>query len=230
MLCFWWRHYVSRFLSYRICSTSPWRRWGCTVGWGWSSSRASVFAACCRWETLNFLHFLFAWLWTWCQGRGQGSIRRRLCSELTELLKINRLTSAHWVVIAKKFNERIWLGASPKRSHSPFRTNVLTSPPFSDLSWRSTWERQKSETWQNLARPSPETIVRPRRQKKIRKLELAKLGIAHFETVVRPTPELHGTALLVKGKPGDVNLASRLRGKGSVQFFKWKHKRKKMKP
>ena len=88
LLCFRWHHSVSCFLSYRICSTSPWTRWGCTVGWGWSSSRESAFAACCPWETLNFLHFLFAWLWKWCQGKGQGSIRRRLCSELTEPLKI----------------------------------------------------------------------------------------------------------------------------------------------
>ena len=29
----------------------------------------------------------------------------------------------------------------------------------------------------------------------------------HFETVVGPASELHGTALLVKGEPGDVNLA-----------------------
>ena len=64
------------------------------------------------------------------------------------------------------------------------------------------------------------TAVRPRRQNEINKIELAKLYVAHFETVVRPTPELHGTALLVEGKPGDVNLASRLQGKGSDQFSK----------
>ena len=82
----WSLHNMRRNIS----STLPWRQWGCTVGWGWSSSRVFSFAA---WKVgnklLSFLihHFLFAWLWKWCQGREQGSIHRRLYFALMELLK-----------------------------------------------------------------------------------------------------------------------------------------------
>ena len=46
------RHSMSGFLSYRIFSTLPWRRWGYMVGWGWSNSRVSACVAWCS-ETLD---------------------------------------------------------------------------------------------------------------------------------------------------------------------------------
>ena len=52
----------------------------------------------------------------------------------------------------------------------------------------------------------------------------------YFEAVVGPATKLHGTALLVKGKPGDVNLARRLQEVGLVPFFKlFNSPRKKVK-
>ena len=43
-----------------------------------------------------------------------------------------------------------YIQVSPRRSHSPLRTNVLISPPLSDLSWRSTWAKI-GKTKQNLS-------------------------------------------------------------------------------
>ena len=42
----------------------------------------------------------------------------------------------------------------------------------------------------------------------------------YFEAIIGPATKLHCTALLVKGKPGDVNLARRLQEVGKVHFFK----------